>query len=230
MITNVVLIILLFGSITCVVDLTQIVDEAVPYYPKSKPFKKKKRSFEMGWDVGTHLDVSKNGRTVELISPYELVVKGVKIDISDKVVKNPDYTLTDRDIKSWEAKYGTIPPGSFVIVETGWWKRWADIFFYRNQDEHGKMHYPGISKSAVMFLITKRDIRGVGIDTLSVDPGLSKFGNAQKLLLSSGKLILENLGNLGELPPKGFVLLIGPMKIRGAKTVPARVIAVCRNS
>jgi kynurenine formamidase len=226
-----------------IVDLTQQVDESSPYWPGGVPFKRDKVAdygksgfrmyvFHMGENVGTHLDAPSHfisgGRTIELISPHELVADGVVIDIEGKVVKNPDYALSEKDIQEWETKHGQIPPNSFVIVNSGWWRRWVDIYLYRNRDKANVMHFPGVSEIAARFLVSKRDIRGIGIDTLSLDPGNSKYFGAHKVILGAGKYIIENLTNLNELPPKGFKVYIGVMKVRGGTQAPARVIATVK--
>ena len=93
---------------------------------------------------------------------------------------------------------------SQVCMKTGWSSRFHDITLYRNADtsvEHkcypgGTMHFPGfsgvfillrsftlfhththrtsISQEVAEFLTTQRNIHGVAIDTLSLDPGISE--------------------------------------------------------
>ena len=47
-------------------------------------------------------------------------------------------------------------------------------------------------------------MRGVGLDTLSVDPGMSRDFPVHHLLGKAGRYGLENLAQLDKLPPRGF--------------------------
>ena len=57
-----------------------------------------------------------------------------------------------------------------MVMNTGWHKRFSDSKAYVNQDEQGVLHFPGFSVAAAELLV-ERDVAGVGIDTLSLDPG-----------------------------------------------------------
>jgi kynurenine formamidase len=89
-----------------------------------------------------------------------------------------------------------------------------------------RLHFPGFSAEAVKFLIDERGIRGVGIDTLSVDPGLSRDFPVHHLLGRAERYGLENLAQLDKLPPRGFWLFVAPVKIETGSGGPARVFAL----
>ncbi len=42
------------------------------------------------------------------------------------------------------------------------------------RDPMGKLHFPGYSEAAAKLLVVERKARGLGIDTLSMDRGLSR--------------------------------------------------------
>jgi kynurenine formamidase len=77
-------------------------------------------------------------------------------------------------------------------------------------------------------LLLERNIAGVGIDTLSIDHGPSQDFAVHKLLNGAGKIGIENLANLRELPPRGATLVVGALKIRDGSGAPARILALVR--
>jgi kynurenine formamidase len=88
------------------------------------------------------------------------------------------------------------------------------------------MRFPGFSREAAEFLVKSRDVKGIGTDTLSVDPGSSTDFVVHRLLLASGRLIIECLASLDKLPPKGSKLIVAPLSIEGGSGAPARVLAI----
>ena len=68
---------------------------------------------------GTHLDApahfAAKGWTVDQIPVERLNRPGVRIDVSAKAAKDPDYRLTVADIKAFEAQQGAIPEGAIVL-------------------------------------------------------------------------------------------------------------------
>ena len=75
----------------------------------------------------------------------------------------------------------------------------------------------GFHKSAVEFLVHERDILGVGVETVGIDPGQADkfdppFPN-HATILGAGKFGLASLSNLDKLPPVGAVIFAAPLKI-----------------
>jgi kynurenine formamidase len=164
---------------------------------------------------------------MDQVPPSQLIGEACVIDVREKVARNPDYLVSARDIRDFENRYGQIPSGAFVIARTGWEERWNDPKRYINQDEKGVMHFPGFGVDAAKLLL-ERNIAGVGIDTLSIDHGPSQDFAVHKLLNGAGKIGIENLANLRELPPRGATLIVGALKIRDGSGAPARVLALVR--
>jgi kynurenine formamidase len=111
-----------------------------------------------------------------------------------------------------------------------------DGSFYPNRkevlgtDKTGKaavaeLHFPGFSAEAVAFLLAKRSITGIAIDTPSIDPGKSKNFMVHRQLCAAQKLALENIANLEKLPEAGARLYVMPMMIQNGTGAPARVFA-----
>jgi hypothetical protein len=52
----------------------------------------------------------------------DLIMPFIVIDVSDKSFER--YFLSVQDVADFESKYGIIPKGSCVMVQTGWSKFW----------------------------------------------------------------------------------------------------------
>jgi kynurenine formamidase len=76
------------------------------------------------------------------------------------------------------------------------------------------------------LLIVDRKARGLGIDTLSIDYGLSRDFPVHHVVNSHGRYGLENVAALDRLPPQGFYLMIAPIKLKTGTGGPARIFAV----
>ncbi len=180
--------------------------------------------------LGTHLDApnhfEKNQPSVEKLSAKELFGPGVVIDIEAKAEQNADYTLSRADVESWEKQHGQIPSGAIVLLRTGWGRFWNNSARFQNRDARGQLHFPSYSAEAARFLIESRKARGLGIDNLSIDPGNSQDFPVHHIVNGAGKFGLENVANLDQLPPRGFYLIVAPIKIETGTGGPARIWAV----
>jgi kynurenine formamidase len=111
---------------------------------------------------------------------------------------------------------------------TGWDTRWDDYDAYKNADAKKVLHFPGFSTDAAKLLAEERNIAGVGIDTLSVDYGLSKDFMVHHIVHGKGKFHLENVANLGMMPAAGAWVIVAPMKIENGTGGPARIFALVK--
>jgi kynurenine formamidase len=112
-----------------------------------------------------------------------------------------------------------------VIARTGWSDRWGSMKNYRNADEKG-MHFPGFSEQAAKFLVDARQISGLGIDTLSVDPGASKNYPVHQYVAAHDVYNLENVADLGQVPASGAIVVVAPAKLEGGSGGPVRLFAL----
>jgi len=226
-----------------IIDLTYTINDKNPYWPGDnyEPFKLKtiatiekngvlSKVFSMPEHLGTHIDApnhfEKDQPSVDQIAAGKLFAAGVVIDISAKCEQESDSSLTLEDIKNWEQKHGRIPGGAVVLLNTGWSRHWSNIARYQNKDIRGKLHFPGFSAEAAKFLVERRNVKGIGLDTLSIDRGLSRDFVVHHIVNGAGKYGIENLANLNKLPPRGFYLFVAPIKIETGTGGPARVFAI----
>ena len=229
-----------------IVDLTYDFDEQTIYWPTNKPFQWERTAwgptpqgywyasanFAASEHGGTHIDApvhfAEGGQTVGDIPIDRLVGPGIVLDVRMLCRDQPDYEVQVADITSWEARHGQIPGGTIVMVLTGWGPRWPDRRRYLGSDTPdvaGTLHFPGLSSDAATLLV-QRAVRGVGIDTASIDPGRSPDFPAHRVLNAAGVYALENVASLERLPTKGATILALPVKIRHGTGAPARIIAL----
>jgi kynurenine formamidase len=226
-----------------IVDLTWTLNEKNPYWPGGsyKPFELTtiatiekdgvlSKAFSMPEHLGTHIDApnhfEKNQPTVAQIDPQLLFGPGVVIDISVRAEMDHDTELTVADIKAWESEHGRIPDGAIVFLKTGWGRFFWNYSRYKNQDAMGRLHFPSFSGEAATFLMKERKAKGVGIDNLSIDRGISKDFAVHHIVNGAGRFGLENVAHLEKLPPRGFQVIVAPIKIEQGTGGPVRVFAV----
>jgi kynurenine formamidase len=230
-------------------DMTYAFDEKTIYWPTAEPFKLEKinwKVLEGGWwyasnnygaseHGGTHADAPIHfhgkGKTIDQIPLQDWIGPAVKIDVTAKCSANRDYMLKVADIKQWEAKHGKIPANSWVLMYTGigtqyYPDRKKTLGTAKNgKDALPELSFPGFSAEVTEFLIRERKIKGIGLDTPSIDYGKSKDFMVHRICCAAGKLALENIANLDKLPARGAVLYAIPMLIKDGTGAPARVFA-----
>lgn len=227
-----------------VVDLSHTLNNKTPLFDDKEPEMVYKTlttcehdgyrtgSFEMLEHFGTHIDAPAHfvsgTATIDQIAPDKMILPAVVIDCRQEVEKNADYRLTKERILAFEKKT-SIPPGAAVFLLTGWGKRWGDAKLYRNADANGESHFPGFGGEAAKYLVEDKKVNALGIDTLSIDYGLSTDFEVHKLALGHKLFMMENIDKLDRLPAEGAVVFCGPMKLEGGSGSPARILAVVPN-
>jgi kynurenine formamidase len=227
-----------------VVDLTHALSKDTPYIPVpgiTFPFNKtaiatisKNGVAANRWEIhehlGTQIDAPSHffdeGLSLERLPVASLVVPLVIIDVSVRASSNPDTTVTVADIEAWERRHGRLPALAAVFMMSGWDRRIRDAKAFVNRDASGVMHFPGFSAEAATFLARSRDVSGMGVDTLSLDPGIDATYATHKAWLATGKWGVELAANLGDVPSSGATVFVGASKVTGATGGPVRLIAV----
>jgi hypothetical protein len=224
-----------------VIHLSHLIDTDIPKWPGDPPVEFASvaeiqddgyylRRFSLGEHSATHINAPNsfyvNGVSVDKYLGSSLILPAVVINICKQAAVDSDYVLTVSDIQTWETQFGQIPAGNLVILYTGWQEKWSNQKAFFNQDIQGKMHFPGFSQEATEFLITHRQIAGVGIDTHGVDSGQDSNFTINRLLLKRSLIVIENLTNLDNLPPQGTTLIIGILRLKGGSGSPAAIMAL----
>jgi len=79
--------------------------------------------------------------------------------------------VTPDDVKRWKARNGLLPEGCCVVMNSGW-HRLLDSPRFAGHDDKGKNHTPGFHGETAHILMTERRVKGLGVDTLSLDLGV----------------------------------------------------------
>ncbi|MDR1997584.1 MAG: cyclase family protein [Candidatus Margulisbacteria bacterium] len=181
---------------------------------------------------GTHTDFpghfNPKGRKGDSYKVQDLVFPLVVIDGSAAVRKNLDYALTKQDILDFEARHGRIPAGAFVAFRSDWSKRPLNDF--EAVDAAGVAHYPGWDIETLQFLVKERNIAAIGHETPDTDPaavGSSAVGMiGENYILDQGRLNIELLKNLDQLPSTGAIIFVTLPNIKDGVGFTSRVFAI----
>jgi len=103
----------------------------------------------------------------------------------------------------------------FVLLHTGWDRFWGTERYY------GSWPFLGYELAR---LLVNADLKGVGLDTPSVDPLDGR--DVHDLFAACGYINIENLTNLASLPPDRFTFMALPLKLAGVEASPVRAVAV----
>lgn len=182
-----------------------------------------------GEHSGTHLDAPGHfipgGRLSPEITPAELIVPMVVVNIAAKAADDPDATVEVDDLIRFERRHGRIPRGALVAMDSGWADKADDPPEYKGGEAFPDFHFPGFSAEAAGWLVATRDVTAIGVDTLSIDPGNSTTFPVHVDFLGTDRYGLENLNNLDEIPPRGATAYVGLIPYEEGSGGPCRVIA-----
>ena len=231
------------------VDLTHELAEDSPFWPTAEGFRHEVAYYGQtpgGWFYssynlalsehgGTHLDApihfAAGRQTADQIPLDRLIGPAAVIDVSAASAANRDYRFTVADLERWERAHGRLPDGAILLFHTGFSKFWPGRKAYMGTDERGpdavaKLHFPGLSEELGRFLVERRKVAAVGLDTPSLDYGQSKDFIVHRILLGANIPGFENVADLHQLPAKGATAVALPVKIRGGSGGPLRIVAL----
>jgi arylformamidase len=171
-------------------------------------------SYRMLNHIGTHVDAPAHqiagGDTLDEIGLERLVTDAVTIDVSHREPHGP-VTLAEL-----EPHLDRVRAGDIVL------------FYSNNARNYGTdaywtgWSYPDADAARALI---ERGVSAVGFDGPSADPVDSTTMDLHRIWLGAGRMILENVSNLDQLPPRAPIV-VAPMKVAGANGAPARIIAL----
>jgi kynurenine formamidase len=220
-------------------DLTHVLSAGFPVYAFDAPKRETVVTVEndgfyiqkwtLGEHSGTHMDCPGHfvtgGRRAPEMKLEELLVPIVVVDISRRAADNPDAAVGVRDLVRFERRHGAIPRGAVVAMYSGWETRVSDPEAFKNAGSDGKYHFPGFGIDALEWLLHRRQISALGVDTLSLDVGRSETFDVHVTLLGADKYGLENLAHLKSIPARGARVYVGLIPWEEGSGGPCRVIA-----
>ncbi len=148
-------------SLRRVRDLTHTFAAGFPVYALGKPTRDTLATipangfYAQRWTLsehsGTHMDVPghfvSGGRLTPQITPAELILPAVVVDVSARAAADPDAQVTVEDLLRFERRHGRIPGGAAVFMYSGWESRLPlGEKAYRGQDDAGVYHFPRLSR------------------------------------------------------------------------------------
>ena len=209
-----------------VIELTHKITENMPLYPGTeKPqlnpvatcekngYQETLRHFYS--HTGTHMDAPAHliseGMTLDSFEPQQFVGKGRVIDCRDceHGSEIPYEKIEQVKEKADEA--------DFLLFLTGWSKYWGQPEYF--------VDYPVISKKICGY-ITSSGKKGIGLDTISLDPIKGLTLPRHQAILSNNMVIIENLVNLERIGFELFNFIALPLRYENADGAPVRAIAL----
>lgn len=209
-----------------IVDLTHTLKNDMPVYPGDAPpvFTKTMTHdkdavqvirMDIATHHGTHLDCPlhfrSNGLTTENSALENFFARALLVNCTGfgAGAKIPaEHFLPFREV---------LQKVSWVIVHTGWYRHWGNEEYTRD--------FPVLSVEATDFLV-KQNMKGIGLDVISIDAIDSKDFPNHQLALGNGLFIIENLTHLHAVTTEVFTLSALPLKIEDGDGSPVRAIAI----
>ena len=163
--------------------------------------------------TGTHVDAPAHqiagGATLDDIPLDRLVTQALTVDLTG-------HKPGPVGIDDLGGTMALVREGDLVLFSSGNAQNWGTDAYW-----HGWC-YPDAASTLALI---DRGVAGVGFDGPSADPVDSVDYPLHRLWLGAGKIILENLASLAELPRRCRII-VAPLKVRGANGGPARVLAL----
>lgn len=208
-----------------IIDLSHPITQSMPVYPGSHPPELKTACTieEHGYGVknmllnshlGTHMDAPVHmvdtGKTLNQLPVDSFIGRGVLVDVASQ---NKDIIDID-DLRPFQ---NMIAQCDFVIIFSGWSRFWGQESYF-----HG---YPTLTQKAAKWL-TDYNLKGIGLDTVSIDTDNSQDYLNHKTVLGNTILVIENLSNLGSIPVNQFTFCCFPLNIEEGDGCPVRAVAL----
>lgn len=206
------------------IDLSHLLNEDISVYPgTAKPSFEKlftvekdgfaERKISMLTHSGTHMDAPSHlisgGKSVDLFPLDKFNGNAFCIDCTD--IPTPEIELDF--LKNYNSMIGK---NEFIFFRTGWSAKWKSKSYFSD--------FPVLSTDSAKWL-SEFNLKGVGVDAISVDPVNSKNLPNHHILLKQEILIIENLTNLNKVTNKNFVFNCFPLNIEGADGMSIRAVA-----
>lgn len=208
-----------------VTDLTHLISSDMPVFPGTEqPIFEKANTLEkdgfqeakitMYSHTGTHIDAPahmlSDGPYLDNLAIDHFIGEATILDFSSGEIK-----LIDLDsLKPYEDKIKSV---EFLIIKTGWSKYWGDKKYYED--------FPSLSEASAKWL-SEFNLKGIGIDAISIDNMKSTTFEVHKILMPKNILIIENLTNLDSIRKEYFTLSVMPLKNENADGSPVRAFSI----
>ena len=210
-----------------IIDLTHTISENMPVYPgtetpKLQPantYEKdgfKETLMTMFSHTGTHMDPPAHlfeGRTTLDKFPINQFVGTATVIECSELDEGGRITMEHINKNKENAD-----AADFLLFHTGWDAHWGKDKYYGD--------YPFIDTEVAEYIVEHKK-KGVGLDTIGLDPIRDINLTLHKMLLKENEtVIIENLTNLGKIERGLFTFIALPLKHENADGSPIRAIAI----
>jgi arylformamidase len=163
--------------------------------------------------TGTHVDAPAHqiagGASLDEIPLDQLVTHAVTIDLTG----HEPGPVGRADL---DGRLDQVLAGDLVLFRSDNARNWGTDAYW-----HGWCYPDALAARALI----DREVAGIGFDGPSADPVDTDDYELHRLWLGAGKIIIENLASLAELPDRCRIV-VAPLKVRRANGGPARVFAL----
>lgn len=170
------------------------------------------RVLHLNSHAGTHVDapahILPHGATLDRTPPDGFVGPACVLDLRGDDLAGPERL---------QAQAGRLDGCEFALLRLGGDELWGL--------EDQLRRWPAVTVEAARWLAGK-GLRGVGLDSPSIDPPESRDLPAHRALLGAGTVIVENLCGLDQLPASGFLFSALPLPLAGGDGSPVRAVAL----
>jgi kynurenine formamidase len=207
-----------------VIDLSHYIEPNMPAYPGTEPptlkpantYEKdgfKETRLSMFTHTGTHMDPPAHlfaGRTtLDQFPPEQFMGKALVIDCRDL---KEGGIITMEHIRRYEDK---ADKADFLLFSTGWEQYWGQDAYFGS--------YPCMDEEVLDYIIAG-NYKGIGVDTISIDP-MNSLTRHRKLFRDKDIVIIENLTNLHLCGNSLISFSAFPLKIADCDGSPVRAAA-----
>ncbi|WP_233572729.1 cyclase family protein [Fretibacterium sp. OH1220_COT-178] len=209
------------------IDLTHPIEPGMPVYPGTEgPRLETANTCEKDGfretlltlysHTGTHMDAPAHlyadGTTLDRFPAAQFVGSAVVVDCSELRAGQP-MTMAHVE-RQREAADGA----EFLLFRTGWDRYWGQDAYFGD--------YPCIDLEVVDYVL-RTGKKGIGLDTIGLDPIADANLTRHKRLLAGGAVVvIENLKGLGRIGRGPFTLCALPLQFRDADGAPVRAVAM----
>lgn len=207
-----------------VVDFTHVLQREMPVYPGT-PLPE--LAVASNWErdgfhetrltlhshTGTHMDAPAHlfpaGATLDALPPARFVGTALVVPCAGAgAVLHMDLLAPVKD---------AADRADFLLFHTGWDRLWGQAAYFEG--------YPVPGEDVVDYLLASGK-KGVGLDTVSVDPVGDEALPIHRRLLGGGLVIVENLTNLAAAGGEPFTFCALPLHYEKADGAPVRAVGL----
>jgi kynurenine formamidase len=197
------------------VDVSMLIEEGSVFRPGTPPveilhrrfFHESEGTYELAMlslsvHTATHVDLVFPGNRID---PQRMIGIGKLVDVTQVPGDEIGLSHVEHQVDLEER--------DFVFFRTDWNK-------FANTEKYYK--HPELSMDVIEWLISKK-VNAIGIDALGLGRG-SKHGVYDRLLVTNGIFVIENLANLSAVTQRRFRTYCFPLKLENTDAIPARVL------